>query len=176
MKVLLIFPLGAALLAGCATTETGSVTRAPDGTVVYGLREQPQTAIAGAGTLMRGAYGSRSLPTGQFTGSERTSDQISQRPVLPGEADARELARGGEIGTGAGALGQVGIVPGRPVTSGTILQTEDVPPATPGHAAVVPPGSEIPIERQESVGNPPPAEVGQGSNEDEMRDPDEVQR
>ena len=167
MKALFILPLGAALLAGCSTTETGNVSRTADGTVVYGLRKQPQTAIAGAGTLMPGAYGSRRLQTGQFTGHERTNDQISQQPVLPGEADARELARGGEIGTGARTLGQSGIVPGRPVTSDTLLETEEAPPETPGHAVVLPPGSEIPIEQQESVGNPPPAEVGTESTEDE---------
>ena len=167
MKALLILPLGAALLTGCATTETGSVSRTSDGTAVYGLSEQPQTAIAGDGTLMPGAYGSRHLQTGQFTGRERTNDQIGQRPVLPGEADARQLARDGEIGTGAGALGQSGIVPGQPVTSDTLLRTEEVPPGTTGHAVVIPPSSEIPIEEQESVGNPPPAEVGAQSSEDE---------
>jgi hypothetical protein len=166
MKALVILSLGGALLAGCATTETGDVTRTSDGTPVYGLNDQPQTAVAGEGTLMPGAYGSRHMQSGQFTGRERTNDQIGQRPTLPREADARQLARDGGVGTGAGALGQSGIVPGLPVTSETLLETEEAPPATPGHAVVVPPGSETPIEQEESVGNSPPAEASAATSDE----------
>ena len=57
-----------ALLAGCASTETGRVQKTSDGTLLYGLDDQPQTSVAGEGTLMPGAYDSRNLGTGQFTG------------------------------------------------------------------------------------------------------------
>jgi len=64
------------------------------------------------------------METGQFTGQERTNNQIGQRPTLPPEADPRELERGEkkETGTGAGTLGQSGIVPGQPVTAETLME------------------------------------------------------
>src|SRR5687768_13073280 len=121
MKTLILSSLAGALLVGCATTETGTVGNTQNEN--YGLDEQPQTATAGEGSLMPGAYGSRPLPTGQFTGRERTNDQIGQRPTLPREADARELARGEEgLGTGAGTLGQSGVVPNQPVSTDTLLE------------------------------------------------------
>lgn len=80
---------------------------------------------------MPGAYGSREMQTGQFTGRERTSDMIGQRPTLPREADPRELTRTGNINTetanGAGTLGQTGIVPDEPVSRETILEDAPAP-------------------------------------------------
>ena len=124
-------------------TEPDSVTQTPDGTRVYGLDDQPQTVVTGQGSLMPGAYGSRHMQTGQFTGRERTNDQIGQRPTLPREADPRELARDGETATGAGSLGQIGIVPGQPVTGESLIRSEELPITAPAHTVVVPPGSEI---------------------------------
>ena len=160
MKGLIVLTLAGAVLAGCATTEPGSVTRTPDGTRVYGLDDQPQTVVTGQGSLMPGAYGSRHMQTGQFTGRERTSDQVGQRPTLPREADPRELARDGETSIGAGTLGQSGIVPGQPVTGESLI----VPITAPAHAVVVPPGSETPIEEDEAVGNAPEPETGTESS------------
>jgi hypothetical protein len=130
MKALLIYSLGGLLLAGCAMTESGRVSRTEDGTRVYGLNDQPQTSVAGEGSLMPGAYESGNMQTGQFTGRERTNDQIGQRPALPPEPDAREIGRGPETetGKGAGTLGQTGIVPGEPVTSETLLEEAELPP------------------------------------------------
>ena len=124
MKGLIVISLVSAVVAGCTTTESDRVTRAPDGTSVYGLDDQPQSVVSGQGSLMPGAYGSRHMQTGQFTGRERTNDQVGQRPILPREADPRELARDGETATGAGTLGQTGIVPGQPVTSESLIQSE----------------------------------------------------
>ncbi len=93
MKPILAYVLGGLLLAGCASPEAprggyaGRVTTGTD------LNDQPQTALAGDGSLMPGAHETRTMPTGQFTGWERTNDQIGQRPALPPEADAREQAR-----------------------------------------------------------------------------------
>ena len=89
MKTLIISSLAGALLVGCATTETGTINRDGDLTT-YGLDDQPQTATAGEGSLMPGAYGSRPLPTGQFTGRERTNDQIGQRPTPPRDGPVQE--------------------------------------------------------------------------------------
>lgn len=73
---------------------------------------------------MPGAYESRTMETGQFTGQERTNNQIGQRPTLPPEADPREFERGEkkEMGTGARTLGQSGIVPGKAVTTETLME------------------------------------------------------
>lgn len=175
MKRFVIVPVvAAAIFAGCATSETGRVTRTEEGLPAYGLDDQPQTAIAGDGSLMPGAYGSRQLPTGQFTGRERTNDMIGQRPVPPREADPRALAHDdhAETGKGAGTLGQSGVVPGEPVTAENLLETEEIPSDAPTHAVVIPPGSETPVERQESVGNPPPNETGTEAgtnNEEDLR-------
>lgn len=124
MKALTILSLGGLLLAGCATSETGHMSRVSSDTQFEGLKDQPQTAVAGEGSLMPGAYESRTMETGQFTGQERTNHQIGQRPTLPPEADPRELERGDrkETGAGAGTLGQSGIVPGQPVTSETLME------------------------------------------------------
>src|SRR5688572_32337050 len=130
MKTWIISSLASAMLLGCATNDTGTASRnEPGGS--YGVDDQPQTAASGEGSLMPGAFGSRSLPTGQFTGRERTNDQIGQRPTLPREADARELARNNETGKGAGTLGQSGIVPGEPVTGRTLLEEPETPERTP---------------------------------------------
>jgi hypothetical protein len=94
MKALIILSLGGLLLAGCATNETARVSRSDSR--LDGLDDQPQTSVAGEGSLMPGAYESRTMETGQFTGRERTNDQIGQRPTLPREADARELERSEE--------------------------------------------------------------------------------
>jgi hypothetical protein len=130
MKRLLILSVGGCLLAGCVSNENGRVSRTADGTRAYGLNDQPQTSIAGEGSLMPGAYENRQMETRQFTGRERTNDEIGQRPALPPEADRRELARGSEneTGKGAGALGQSGVVPGEPVSRDTLI--EDVPSGT----------------------------------------------
>src|SRR5687768_12981097 len=122
MKTWIISSLASAMLLGCATNDTGTASRNDPGGS-NGVDDQPQTAASGEGSLMPGAFGSRSLPTGQFTGRERTNDQIGQRPTLPREADARELARGEEgLGTGAGTLGQSGVVPNQPVSTDTLLE------------------------------------------------------
>ena len=155
MKTLIISSVAGALLAGCATTETGTVSR-EDGATVYGLSEQPQTATAGQGSLMPGAYGSRPLPSGQFTGRERTNDQVGQRPTLPREADARELARSEEgLATGTGTLGQSGIVPNRPVSTETLMETSARPVTQADQPAAN--QSEIPVQ---GVGSAPVGEQG----------------
>ena len=121
MKALLIYSLGGLLLAGCTMTESERVSRSEDETSVYGMSDQPQTSVAGEGSLMPGAYESGNMETGQFTGQERTNSQIGQRATLPPETD---VGRGPETetGKGAGTLGQSGIVPGEPVTSETLLE------------------------------------------------------
>ena len=155
MKPFIFSALATGLLVGCTSTDSTTVTRR-SGSSVTSADDQPQAAIAGEGSLMPGAYDTRSVPTGQFTGRERTNDQIGQRPTLPREADARDLARSEEsLGvSGTGTLGQSGIVPDRAVTSETLMETaEPVPP--PAHAAVVPPGSERERITGESIGSAP---------------------
>jgi hypothetical protein len=123
MKTWIISSLASALLVGCATNDTDRASR-NDGAGTRGLDDQPQSVTAGEGSLMPGAYGSRPLPTGQFTGQERTMTQIGQGPTLPREADARELARNEEgLATGAGTLGQSGISPNRPVSAESLIES-----------------------------------------------------
>lgn len=163
MKAFIVSAVAGGLLVGCASTDTTTVTRSSDRTVTT-LDEQPQTAIAGEGSLMPGAYDTRSVPTGQFTGRERTNDQIGQRPTLPREADARDLARSEEsLGvSGTGTLGQSGIAPERAVTSETLMENaEPVPP--PAHAAVTAPGSERERITAESIGSAPSISSGAAS-------------
>src|SRR3954466_8428558 len=93
MKAILTLSASAVLLAGCASSENGRVSYHKDGTKVYGLDDQPQSAIAGEGTLMPGAYDSRDMPTGQFPAKETTQDFVGQNPVTPREADPREFSR-----------------------------------------------------------------------------------
>jgi hypothetical protein len=160
MKTFIIPSLAVACLigiAGCATTETGTASRDSAATS-YPLDDQPQTAIAGEGSLMPGAYGSRPLPTGQFTGRERTNDQIGQHPTLPPAADARELARSEEgLATGAGTLGQSGIFPDKPVSSETLIESS-FPPVTQAEQPAAPPRqSQLPME---GVGSAPPSSEG----------------
>jgi hypothetical protein len=81
--------LAVLLLAGCTSENHRVETR--NGVTHYGLDNQPNQVLAGEGALMPGSLDSRELPTGQFTGRERTLDQIGQYPTLPREADAREL-------------------------------------------------------------------------------------
>lgn len=165
MKAFVFSALATGLLVGCASTDTTTVTGS-SGSAVTTVDEQPQTAIVGEGSLMPGAYDTRSVPTGQFTGRERTNDQIGQRPILPREADARDLARSEESlgASGTGTLGQSGIAPNRVVTSGTLMESADpVPP--PAHAAVTPPGSDTERERitAEGIGSAPGASSGAAS-------------
>jgi hypothetical protein len=161
MKTLIIATLTGALLVGCATTETGTTNREGDATV-YALDDQPQTATAGEGSLMPGAYGSRDLPTGQFTGRERTNDQVGQRPTLPREADARELARGEEsLATGAGTLGQSGIVPNEPVSTETLMETSAPPITQSDESAARTRQSQIPAQ---GIGSPPLNQQGRDSS------------
>ena len=127
MKTWIISSLAGALLVGCATNDTGTAG-GNDGNGSYGVDDQPQTATAGQGSLMPGAYGSRTLPTGQFTGQERTITQIGQGPTLPREADARELARNEDgLATGTGTLGQSGISPNRPVSTESLMESSTPP-------------------------------------------------
>ena len=156
MKPLLLSTF-AGLLVGCASTDTTTVT-GPSGSTVTTVEDQPQTATAGEGSLMPGAYGTRNLPTGQFTGRERTHDQIGQRPTLPREADARDLARSEEsLGvSGTGTLGQSGVVPNRPVTTETLMESAE---------PVLPPASRTEQERvaAEGIGSAPGISTDAGS-------------
>ena len=156
MKSLLLSTF-AGLLVGCASTDTTTVT-GPSGSTVTTVEDQPQTATAGEGSLMPGAYGTRNLPTGQFTGRERTNDQIGQRPTLPREADARDLARSEEsLGvSGTGTLGQSGVVPNRPVTTETLMESAE---------PVLPPTSRTEQERvaAEGIGSAPGISTDAGS-------------
>jgi len=152
MKAILSLSASAVLLAGCASSENGRVSYQKDGTKVYGLDDQPQSAIAGEGTLMPGAYDSRDMPTGQFTGKERTQDFVGQNPVTPREADPREFSReprqvGSGIvppgpGSGAGSLGQSGIQNDVSVSSSTLQTGPTNPrliPSAPASASANPP-------------------------------------
>ena len=156
MKPLLLSTF-AGLLVGCASTDTTTVT-GPSGSTVTTVEDQPQTATAGEGSLMPGAYGTRNLPTGQFTGRERTNDQIGQRPTLPREADARDLARSEEsLGvSGTGTHGQSGVVPNRPVTTETLMESAE---------PVLPPTSRTEQERvaAEGIGSAPGISTDAGS-------------
>jgi hypothetical protein len=157
----LTISLAASLLSGCASND---VVNANSDRAPRIISDQPQTAIAGEGSLMPGAFGSRSLQTGQFTGRERTNDQVGQRPTLPTEADPRALARSGEtLADGAGTLGQSFIRPEDPVSPDTLME-ENVPPAVPAHAAVTPPTSSIAGVNVDSVGAPFPSETGKASS------------
>lgn len=80
---------GVLLLAGCATEDHRVKT--VDGVTHYGLNDQPQKAVTAEGGLMRGLQETGGMPTGQFTGRERTLDQVGQYPTPPREADPREL-------------------------------------------------------------------------------------
>jgi hypothetical protein len=157
MKALFTLSISVGLLAGCASTGTGHANRSGEG--ARDLDDQPQTSVAGEGSLMPGAYGSRAMERGQFTGQERTNAQVGQRPTLPREADARELAHDSETERGAGTLGQSGIVPGEPVTGRTLIE-QPAPPGAPAHSVVIPPGSEAEALQREAAGAPAPGETG----------------
>jgi hypothetical protein len=89
--------LGAVLLAGCASESHRVESR--QGVRHYGLDDQPQKAVTAEGGLMRGSNETKEMPTGQFTGRERTPDQIGQYPATPAEADPRQLSdRKGPVG------------------------------------------------------------------------------
>jgi len=145
MKGMLTCAAVASLLVGCVTTETGTVSSTRNGTRAYGLDDQPQSSVAGTGSLMPGAYDNRQMQTGQFTGRERTNDMIGQSPTLPREADARELARSEQSNRGAGTLGQSGVVPDQDVSNEVIIESST--PALPSAA-----------------GNAPASEAGRGSD------------
>ena len=110
MRTIFALSAVAAFLAGCASTENGRVYYQSDGTKVYGLDDQPQASIVGEGTLMPGAYETHTLPTGQFTGKERTQDLIGHNPVPPRESDPRIYRRDSVPNSGAGSRPS----PGRP--------------------------------------------------------------
>src|SRR4051794_2923974 len=103
MKIALISSAAGALLLGCASTETGTVSHKANGPPVYGLNNQPETSVSGQGSLMRGLYDSRQMQTGQFTGQERTLNVIGQSPTLPRQADPREMDHRGALAIGAGS-------------------------------------------------------------------------
>lgn len=159
MKAFLTSTIVACVAAGCASNDSMTASRNPGEL----FSDQPQTSIAGEGSLMPGAYSSRQLHTGQFTGRERTNDQIGQRPTLPREADSRELARSEDSpgNSGAGTLGQSGVVPDEPVSSETLMETTATPGA-PAHVAVAPPASRTEQERIDAsaVGSAPSNESG----------------
>ena len=162
MKTFVISAVAAGFLVGCASTDNDLASSATGPTFVD---DQPQTAVAGEGSLMPGAYDSRRMQTGQFTGRERTNDQVGQRPTLPREADARELARSEEgLADGAGTLGQSGIVPDRGVSAETLMETSEVPIEAPAHVAVKPPGSVTEQIQAEGVGAPAGSVTGAGAS------------
>jgi hypothetical protein len=145
------------LLAGCAATDNDTFSSSRDATRVLPVDDQPQTAVAGEGSLMPGAYEPRQLPTGQFTGQERTPAVIGQNPVVPRETDVRQMDRSGPIdaaGRGAGTLGQAGIAPAN--TPGTVSPSAtDIYRSSEPNAIGAPPG----LERGTSVtqtNNPTP--------------------
>jgi hypothetical protein len=119
MKNVLFLAATGFLLSGCATHER--VHTSSDGTPVYDFRSTPQTSVAGEGTLMPGVYDVNQTPNGQFTGQERTSEMAGPRPIMPSQADARELDHSAAPVTGAGSLGQSGIKPDQNVVTGESL-------------------------------------------------------
>lgn len=159
MKTFVISAVAAGCLLGCASTDNDLVSST--GRTVVG--DQPQTAVAGDGSLMSGAYDSRRMQTGQFTGHERTNDQVGQRPTLPREADARDLARSEDgLADGAGALGRRETVPDRGVSTETLMETSEEPIEAPAHVAVTPPRSATEQKQvaDEATGSPPGAATG----------------
>jgi hypothetical protein len=129
-------------LLGCATTETGSVHFNPDGTTTYGFDEQPQTALTGEGTLMPGAYDTGRMPTGQFTGRERTVTQIGQHPVPPREADPRDFSRKPRSDKTALSTERRSPTEGQILSPNTIDATFGISPPTLPEASGRAPGSE----------------------------------
>lgn len=121
MKNILCFAALGMVLTGCATREGGKVYTSSDGTPVYDFRSQPQTSVAGEGTLMPGMYDVRQMPTGQMTGQERSSDIAGPRPILPPRADATETDHSAAPVIGAGSLGQSGIRPDQNTVTGGAL-------------------------------------------------------
>lgn len=90
MKTIWFLGALAALMAGCASPEPGAVYYRNDGVKVYGLDEQPQSAIADQGSLMVGANETHLMQTGQFTGKERTKDKVGETPITPRETNPLE--------------------------------------------------------------------------------------
>ncbi|MGV3774160.1 MAG: BON domain-containing protein [Verrucomicrobiales bacterium] len=152
MKISLAgFSAAAALaLAGCSTTDTGTVSYNNQGVRVYGLESQPQANISGTGSLMPGAYSNGpEMNHGRFSGQERTMTGVGQRPTVAPNEDSREYARGEEpatklsssatlAGGGAGTLGQAGVTPDNTTPPRTILVT----PATAAVSALTTSGAE----------------------------------
>jgi hypothetical protein len=156
MKKILIGAAAGLLLAGCATGENGKVTTTRNGTPVYGLNDQPETSVSGEGSLMHGVYDARQMPTGQFTGQERTQDFIGQQqPTLPREANPGEMNHSPAPAIGAGTLGQSGIKPGSSSVRGPDLVNGG--PMDVQNAATD-------IYRAPGVGGAPSNESGSGSN------------
>jgi len=163
MKLFFTCVASAALLVGCASTENGRVEQTPNGTH-YGLDDQPQSSIAGEGPLMPGAYDSHNPLTGQFTGQERSSEMIGVRPTLPREADARQMDRSVpvQLGTGAGSLGQSGIVMGEPAVNGTALLDKPLNPgAEPSASDIYRPSASD--TSAVGVGRAPETEIGRNA-------------
>jgi len=159
------------LLAGCASTQTGRVTTASDGTRVYGLSPQPESALVGEQPLMPGSTSGHRVEAGQFTGQERTNDQVGEGAIPPA-SDAREWARTskpptGATGKGAGTLGQSGIFPDQNITSGTLIGSDVYPPtANPPTFATAPTLSQPLTDetaKRGAVGSAPGPESG-GAN------------
>jgi hypothetical protein len=120
MKKVLFLAATGLFFAGCATHDR--VHTRSDGTPVYDFSPMPQSSVAGEGTLMPGIYDANQTPTGQFTGQERSSQIAGPGPILPPEADARELDHSPAPATGAGSLGQSGIHPDQNVvTEGSLV-------------------------------------------------------
>lgn len=99
MKMIFAFSTTALLLAGCAAPEPGTVYYRKDGVKVYGLDEQPQSAITGQGSLMVGANETHTMPTGQFTGKERTKDKVGPIPITPRETNPLEYDHTAKVET-----------------------------------------------------------------------------
>jgi hypothetical protein len=145
MKAILMFSTSALLLAGCASSEKGHVYYNQDGTKVYGLDQQPQSAVVGEGTLMPGAYASHDMQTGQFTGKERSQDFVGANPVTPREADPRDFSRASQPTTaivppaGAGTLGQTGVQPRTSLSTSTLMSGPSNPSLAPSAGATANP-------------------------------------
>ena len=157
------------LVIGCASNDysnTASTSSSQSTLDSSGelVSDQPQSSIAGEGSLMPGAYDTRRMQTGQFTGRERTNDEIGQRPTLPREANPGELARSEDsLGTGAGSLGQSGVAPSEPVSAETLMETSGSDSGSPAQAAATSPASS-PAEKKEAeaqaIGGAPGSATG----------------
>jgi hypothetical protein len=144
---------------GCASSHDTSFLKSENGTFPYPPADRPQTGVAGEGSLMPGAYNSRDVPTGQFTGKERTEDAIGQPPALPRDSDARQVehSAGPTVGAGAGTLGQAGIVPEPGVVSSVDISQSPRPTVAPSASDIQRSGEAEDLPR--GVGSAPEIEV-----------------